>query len=63
MSRKTKRGQMINNLLWILNLSGLLLIVFAVFRFMSDLETGVSLLFLGIVLFCAGEIGRRIWRK
>ena len=54
---------MINNLLWILNLAGLLLIVFAVFRFMSDLETGVSLLFLGIVLFSAGEIGRRIWQK
>lgn len=51
------------NLLWILNLSGLLLIVFAVFRFMGDWEVGVLLLFLGIALFCAGEIGRRIWRK
>ena len=63
MSRIINRGQMIDNLLWILNLGDLLLIVFAVFRFMADLETGVSLLFLGIVLFCAGEIGRRIWRK
>ncbi|HEX8566908.1 MAG TPA: hypothetical protein VF648_14790 [Pyrinomonadaceae bacterium] len=63
MSRETKRRQLIRNLLWILNLGGLLLIMFAVFRFMSDLETGVSLLFLGIALFCAGEIGRRIWRK
>jgi hypothetical protein len=54
---------MISNLLWILNLGGLLLIVFAVFHFMADLETGVSLLFPGIVLFCAGEIGRRIWLK
>ena len=51
------------NLLLILNLAGLLLIVFAVFRFMADLETGVFLLFFGIVLFCAGEAARRIWRK
>lgn len=51
------------NLLWILNLIGLLLIVFAVYRFMADANVGVFLLGLGIALFCIGEVARRIWRK
>ncbi len=49
-------------LLLILNLAGLMLIVFAIFRFMADTNTGVILLSLGIVLFIAAEIAKKVWR-
>lgn len=51
------------NLLLILNLAGLLLIVFAIFRFMADFTTGIFLLLSGILLFVGSEIAKKFWHK
>jgi hypothetical protein len=49
--------------LLMMSLIGMLIVVFSIFRFMSDVETGVALLALGFFLFGGAEILRRIVRK
>ena len=44
-------------------LCGLLLLVVGVFYFSTNLEKGFFYLILGIILFAASDLVRRVWRK